>query len=170
MEIRKWCLVDVHYCEGEQKQADKEKKRLERLGYELQVRDNSHKPFDFCDQYLRSDKTKISKAESEKKFSCGHTLEEHHQMADDGSRNGKKKCSGTKDALKKCNLCWYWDYKLKKCSFDSGYPDLECSQFWSIKDYQAKYHTKAYKSSFDYDISDKFPRESYLSKRWHHEH
>ena len=51
MKIVKYTYVDVYYNEDEQAQANKEQKRLEKLGYELQVRDAGG-VHDFCDQYL----------------------------------------------------------------------------------------------------------------------
>ena len=60
MEIRKWTTIDVHYNEYEQKLADKEQKRLEKLEYKLQERDVSGgKEYEFCDQYIKSGKTRI---------------------------------------------------------------------------------------------------------------
>ena len=59
MEVRKWTTVDVYYNEDEQKIANKERKRFERLGYELQSLDDGSGLHDFCDQYIKSGKTRI---------------------------------------------------------------------------------------------------------------
>ncbi len=58
MEVRKWTTVDVCYNKDEQKLADKERKRLERLGYEYQQTDDGA-VHDFNDQYIKSGKTRI---------------------------------------------------------------------------------------------------------------
>ena len=59
MEIRKWTTVDVHYTESETHLAEKEQKRLERLGYELQQTDESSNDYDLCDQYIKNGKTRV---------------------------------------------------------------------------------------------------------------
>jgi len=57
MQVNKWITVDVHYKITEQKKADKERKRLKRIGYEFQQTDISgHNDNDFCDQYIKSGK------------------------------------------------------------------------------------------------------------------
>lgn len=53
MEIRQYTYVDVYYNEGEEEKAKKERKRLEKLGFELQVEDDADDKFTYCDQYLR---------------------------------------------------------------------------------------------------------------------
>lgn len=53
MHLRAYEYVDVYYNPEEQDKADKEQKRLERLGFELQVRDDNSEEVPFCDQYLR---------------------------------------------------------------------------------------------------------------------
>ncbi|HUX58309.1 MAG TPA: hypothetical protein VMV77_15155 [Bacteroidales bacterium] len=58
MEIRKWTTVDVYYHDWETEKALKERKRLERLGYELQVEDEGNDEYDNCDQYLKSNPQK----------------------------------------------------------------------------------------------------------------
>jgi len=57
MEIRKWTTVDVHYNNNETKLADKERKRLERMGYDFQQTDDGS-VYDNCDQYIKSGKTR----------------------------------------------------------------------------------------------------------------
>lgn len=59
MEIRKWTTVDVHYTKNETQLAEKERNRLERMGYEYQQTDSSSDPFDYCDQYIKSGKTRL---------------------------------------------------------------------------------------------------------------
>jgi len=57
MIVNKWTTVDVHYRKDEQNIADKERKRLERLGYEHQQTDESGvNNLDYCDQYIKSGK------------------------------------------------------------------------------------------------------------------
>lgn len=58
MEIRKWTTVDVFYNELEQKETDKTRRYLERIGYELQERDAGNGIYDYCDQYIKSGKTR----------------------------------------------------------------------------------------------------------------
>ena len=58
MEIRKWTTVDVYYKNSEIDIAEKERKRLESLGYEYQQTDDGNKEYDFCDQYIKSGKTR----------------------------------------------------------------------------------------------------------------
>jgi hypothetical protein len=54
MVVRKWITVDVHYAESEIKKANKERKRLKRLGYEYQQTDVSGRlGSDHCDQYIK---------------------------------------------------------------------------------------------------------------------
>jgi len=56
MEIRKWTTIDVYYNKSETDEALRERKRLERLGYELQCEDNGSGEYEYCDQYLKSSK------------------------------------------------------------------------------------------------------------------
>ena len=59
MEIVKWTTVDVHYRKDEQEKADKERKRLEKIGYEYQNTDASGaKEYDYVDQYIKSLKSR----------------------------------------------------------------------------------------------------------------
>jgi len=59
MIVNKWTTIDVHYKKDEQNKADKERKRLERLGYEYQQTDNSGSTDnDYCDQYIKSGKSR----------------------------------------------------------------------------------------------------------------
>ncbi len=58
MEVRKWTTVDVEYNKDEQKLADKERKRREKIGYEYQQTDEGG-VCDFNDQYIKSGKTRI---------------------------------------------------------------------------------------------------------------
>ena len=59
MYINKWTTVDVHYKKGEQEKADKERKRLEKLGYEYQQTDSSGlADCHYCDQYIKSGKSR----------------------------------------------------------------------------------------------------------------
>lgn len=54
MVVRKWITVDIHYTESELKKASKERKRLEKLGYEYQQTDVSGRPgSEHCDQYIK---------------------------------------------------------------------------------------------------------------------
>ncbi len=55
MRILKYTYVDVYYNKDEEDQALKERKRLERLGYEL-VAEDAGEPFDYCDQYHKYNK------------------------------------------------------------------------------------------------------------------
>lgn len=62
MIVIKWITVDVHYKKVEQNKADKERKRLEKLGYEYQNTDESGaKDCDYCDQYIKSIKSRTLK-------------------------------------------------------------------------------------------------------------
>ena len=59
MKISKWTTVDVFYNEFESGKAETERKRLERLGYELQEKDaGDGVEYDYCDQYIKSGKTR----------------------------------------------------------------------------------------------------------------
>lgn len=59
MKVSKWTTVDVYYNRDEQNEADKEGKRLTRLGYELQEQDaGDGVEFEYCDQYIKSGKTR----------------------------------------------------------------------------------------------------------------
>jgi len=59
MRVSKWTTVDVHYKKSEQNKANKERKRLERLGYDYQQTDISGaKDFDYCDQFIKSGKSR----------------------------------------------------------------------------------------------------------------
>ena len=52
MKINKLITIDVFYNENEQALADKERKRLTKLGYSLESQD-AGEPFDYCDQYIK---------------------------------------------------------------------------------------------------------------------
>lgn len=58
MEIRKWTTVDVHHNENEIHLADKERKRLERLGYEFQQTDDGG-VYLITDQFIKNGKTRV---------------------------------------------------------------------------------------------------------------
>lgn len=60
MEIRQYTIIDVHYNESEEAVALAERKRLVKLGYELQVKDDSGF-LDYCDQYIHYKKPFIKK-------------------------------------------------------------------------------------------------------------
>lgn len=60
MRITKWTTVDVAYNKNEQNAAKKERKRLERLGYEYQQTDEGAL-HDYNDQYIKSGKIRIIK-------------------------------------------------------------------------------------------------------------
>ncbi len=72
MEVRKWTTVDVYYNKDEEKLADKERKRLERLGYELQLLDDGSFPYNFCDQYMKSGETRIIEEQLTKQNESNH--------------------------------------------------------------------------------------------------
>lgn len=55
MRILKYTYVDVYYNKDEEDEALKERKRLEKLGYELVAEDDGN-PFDYCDQYHKYNK------------------------------------------------------------------------------------------------------------------
>lgn len=56
MQVTKYTYVDIYYNPNEQDKADKEKKRLEKLGYNLEVKDDGSGKYLFCDQYLKYSK------------------------------------------------------------------------------------------------------------------
>ena len=58
MKFIKYTFVDVYYNESEQEQADKETRRLEKLGYTLEHRDCASGEYEYCDQYLKYNKVK----------------------------------------------------------------------------------------------------------------
>jgi len=59
MKVSKWTTVDVYYNEWEQNKAEKERKRLQRMGYELQEQDaGDGVDYDYCDQYIKNGKTR----------------------------------------------------------------------------------------------------------------
>ena len=58
MEIRRYSYVDVYYKRGEGKKAKAERKRLKKAGYELQVKDLGSSRNEYCDQYLKSFRTR----------------------------------------------------------------------------------------------------------------
>ena len=88
-----------------------------------------------------------------KKYPCGHTYDDHYYMACNSVNHGKEICSGTKEELRKCKSCHYWDSELKKCYFNSGYPDVKCKQFWSEKDAEKKKHNEKQLAEFKYIMS-----------------
>ena len=53
MEIRRYTYVDVYYTEADQVKADKERAKLEKRGYHLEVRDEHTKEIPYCDQYIK---------------------------------------------------------------------------------------------------------------------
>lgn len=53
MEVRKWTTVDVHFWDGEEKMALKERKRLIAMGYELSCEDEGGEPNHHVDQYIK---------------------------------------------------------------------------------------------------------------------
>ena len=53
MRIIKYTYVDVYWSKGEETKAKEQRKRLEKLGYNLEVEDDGSGDFDYCDQYLR---------------------------------------------------------------------------------------------------------------------
>ena len=56
MRIIKYTYADVYYNRDEQGRADKEEKRLKKLGYTLEHRDDASGEYEYCDQYLRYNK------------------------------------------------------------------------------------------------------------------
>ena len=58
MEIRKWTTVDVNYDEDESKLANKERKRLEKLGYDYQQTD-AGVDYDYDDQYIKNGRVRL---------------------------------------------------------------------------------------------------------------
>jgi hypothetical protein len=56
MEIRKYTYVDVYYSEKEIEQAKKERKRLKKLGYQLENEDAGAGKHEYCDQYIKYSK------------------------------------------------------------------------------------------------------------------
>ena len=54
MKITKWTTVDVMFNSGEEHLALKERKRLERLGYELQEECDGTDEFECDNQYIKS--------------------------------------------------------------------------------------------------------------------
>jgi len=57
MEITKWTTIDVHHNSNETHLAERERKRLERMGYEYQQTD-AGSDYDFTDQYIKSGKSR----------------------------------------------------------------------------------------------------------------
>lgn len=60
MEVRKWTTVDIYYVEAESEYALRERKRLEKIGYEYQQTDSASHGYDYCDQYIKSGKTRYT--------------------------------------------------------------------------------------------------------------
>lgn len=62
MEARRYTYVDVYYNANEQELANRERKNLEKRGYELQVMDDGGRDgdvgYDFCDQYIKRFKSR----------------------------------------------------------------------------------------------------------------
>jgi len=56
MRIIKYTYVDLYYNEDEKEKALKERKRLEKLGYNLEAEDDAGGPFHYCDQFHRYSK------------------------------------------------------------------------------------------------------------------
>lgn len=72
----------------------------------------------------------------------------------------------------KCKNCWWWNIcdEGEYC-FKSLKPiNNKCKKFYSIKEHEEEEHRLDCLANFKYSISDKFPEESYLSRRWHNEH
>jgi hypothetical protein len=61
MKIVKYTYVDVYYTKEEKNLALKLRKKLIRIGYELQVEDIGSDSFDYCDQYLGHESIKFKK-------------------------------------------------------------------------------------------------------------
>ena len=61
MRVTKWTTVDVLYNPGEEYLAIKERKRLERLGYELQEECEGTDNYEFDDQYIKSGRPRMIK-------------------------------------------------------------------------------------------------------------
>ena len=86
------------------------------------------------------------------KFPCGHTYDDHYYMACNPNNHGKKICRGTKEELRKCKSCHEWDSELKKCLFNSLFPNIKCKQFWSEKAAKLKKAERDAKVEFDYHM------------------
>jgi len=56
MEIRKYTYVDVFFNSDEVEKANLETKRLEKLGYNLEVEDDGNDTYEMCNQFLRYSK------------------------------------------------------------------------------------------------------------------
>ena len=59
MEVRKWTTVDVMFNQYEKDIALTERKRLERLGYELQEECEGNDEYECDDQYIKNGKTRL---------------------------------------------------------------------------------------------------------------
>lgn len=58
MELRRYEYADLYYNEADTKKVEKQRKRLERLGFELSDQDSGGEKYDYCDQYIRDGKHK----------------------------------------------------------------------------------------------------------------
>ena len=72
MRILKYTYVDVYYNKGEEEEALKERKRLEKLGYELMAEDDGT-PHDYCDQYHKHNKLHETKKHNTRNKGSGAT-------------------------------------------------------------------------------------------------
>jgi hypothetical protein len=60
MKIIKWTTIDVYFTKEEESRGLHliERMRLKNLGYVLEHEDDGSKPYDYCDQYLKTNNVK----------------------------------------------------------------------------------------------------------------